>query len=161
MNLTELSIIGTSLAAARDIGKAAIGLRDFNALAAAMSQINEQLLKAQESLFAHNTQLHSLQQDNFSLTNRLRELEEKLAERGRYSLFELSDGTFVLRSNDPVRALGNSLHAVEPLHYICQPCMARGTKSVLQKYSFYGSISLECSICKERFSTGQTEPFDV
>lgn len=160
MDFSLLSVIATSLTTARELGKTAIGLRDFNQIAAAMSQINDQLLKAQDSLFSHNTQLHALQQDNFGMANRLRELEEKLAERGRYTLVEISDRTFVLQSNSPIVAGDQIPHGSEPLHYICQPCMAKGIKSVLQKYSFYGSISLECPVCKERFSTGKTEPCD-
>ena len=161
MDYGLITIAATAIASARDLGKAAVGLRDFNQVSAAMSQINDQLLKAHDSLFAHNAQLHALQQENFSMTKRLQELEKQIADRARYTLFEISDQTYVLRSSNPT-VLGSDLpHGSEPLHYACQPCMEKGIKSVLQKSSFYGSISLGCTICKQTFSTGKSEPFNT
>jgi hypothetical protein len=43
----------------------------------------------------------------------------------------------------------------EPHHYVCQPCFEKGIKSVLQKYEFYGAVSMECTVCKERFYVGK------
>lgn len=159
MDYSLLVAAGASINAAREFGKAAIGLRDFNEIATKIAALNEQLLKAQDSLFAHSAQLQALQQENFSMANRLRELEEKLAERGRYALVEISDRTFVLGlKSAEQRAASDPAHIPEPHHHICQPCFAKGIKSVLQKYSFCGAVSLECPICKERFDTGQREP---
>ena len=154
MDYGFLSIAAASITAARNIGSAALALRDFNQVAVAMSQINEQLLKAQDGLFAHNAQLHSLQQDNFSLTNRLREAEEKLAERSRYTLFEVASGTFVLRSNVPVDTGDQGANGLEPVHYICQPCMGKGIKSVLQKCNFFGLTGFRCAVCEDTLHTG-------
>lgn len=159
MDYSLLAAAGSAISTARDIGKAALALRDFNAFAATISAINDQLLKAQDSLFGHNAQLQALQQENFGMANRLRELEEKLADRGRYTLVEISDRTFVLGVNTEVQLTASDpTHVAEPHHYICQPCFAKGIKSVLQKYNFCGAISLECPLCKERFDTGQSEP---
>lgn len=161
MDYSLISAAATAINAAKQLGKAALSVRDFNQVATTIAEINTELLKAQESLFAHKAQLQTLQQENLSLANSLRELQEKLAERDRYTLVEISDRTFVLGSHH-ANIAGNDLpQRLEPAHYICQPCMAKGIKSVLQKYSFYGAISLDCPICKEKFSTGETEPFNV
>lgn len=162
MDYSLIAAANSALTAAKELGRAAMGIRDFNEVAAKISAINDLLLKAQDSLFAHNAQLHALQQEKFDMANRLRELEEKLADRGRYSLVEISDRTFVLGCNQGEKVSGDSaLGAVEPKHYICQPCFAKGIKSVLQKDSFYGAIRLECPICKGTFPTGENEPFMV
>lgn len=79
----DLSIIGaatSALAAAKEIGTAAIGLRDSNQIAAAISQLNDQLLKAQDSLFSHQSQLLAMQQELFGLKDTLRQKESALIE---------------------------------------------------------------------------------
>ena len=79
----DLSLIGAAtaaLSAARDIGKSAIGLRDFNQVASAIAQLNEQLLNAQDSLFSHQTQLMAMQQEAFGLKDALRQKEASLIE---------------------------------------------------------------------------------
>lgn len=158
MDLSLIGAMATAITSAKQLATSALAIRDFNEMAAVVSQLNEQLLKAQESLFSHNTELLGLQQKQFETAEELRKLKEALAERGRYTLFELSDRVFVYQMN-VVPALGEASDPVgkEPLHYLCQPCFDKGIKSVLQKYDFYGSISLECKICKERFSTGIIE----
>lgn len=79
----DLSLIGAAtaaLSAARDIGKSAIGIRDFNQVAAAIAQLNDQLLKAQDSLFIHQSQLLAMQQEVFTLKDALRQKDAALIE---------------------------------------------------------------------------------
>lgn len=80
MDLSLISAATAALSAARDIGKAAIGIRDFNQMAATVAQINDQLIKAQDSLFSHQGQLFALQQEVFDLKEALRQKEAALAE---------------------------------------------------------------------------------
>lgn len=122
----DFSLIGaasTAISSAREFGKAALAVRDFNQMAAIVSQLNDQILKAQDALFAHNTQLLSLQQEVFEARKQLREMEEALSESRRYSLFEITPGSFVYRVNASPEGAGTSdPGSAEPLHYICQPC---------------------------------------
>lgn len=152
MDLSSVSSAVAAITAAKDLGKAMIGLRDFNQVATTVSEINDKLLKAQESLFAHNTQLMQLQDEHFKTREELRELKETLSQRGRYSLFEISSGIFVYRVNiNPEPSKMSDPLTSEPLHYVCQPCFDKGIKVVLQKGDFYGFSHLECSNCKEQF----------
>lgn len=162
MDLSAVSAVVSAISASKDLAKAAIGVRDFNEMAPVIAQLNDQLLKAQDAMFKFNAQLMTLQQENFEATEELRKLKETLAERGRYSLIELSDRVFVYQVNVAPGAgeVGNPVGA-QPLHHLCQPCFDKGVKSVLQKSSFYGSISLECSICEKKYSTGLTEPYGI
>jgi hypothetical protein len=162
MDLSIITAAVSALSAAKELGKAALGVRDFNEVAPVIAQLNDQLLKAQDALFRHNAELLSLQQEQFETAKKLREMEEALTQRGRYSLVELSRGHFAYRVNiAPVNSdVGNPVSA-EPLHHVCQPCFDKGVKAVLQRHSFYGAISLDCPICGKGVSTGETEPFSM
>lgn len=148
MDLASISTAVSALKAAKDIGQAAVAFRDFNQAAGAIAQINEQLLKAQDSLFTHNAQLMELQQQHFEAREELRKLKEALAEKARYTLFEISPGEFVYRS-DVVPQQGGSGEpgAAQPLHYLCQTCFDKGSKSVLQK----PGDRLYCPLCKTAY----------
>lgn len=80
MDISLISAAAAAINAARDIGKAAVSIRDFNQMATAVAQLNEQLLKAQDSLFSHQGQLLSMQQEVFGLKDALRQKEAALAE---------------------------------------------------------------------------------
>lgn len=123
MDLSLVSSAVASINAAKEIGKAALGLRDFNQMAAKISEMNASLLDAQNSLFTHNAQLLALQQDYFEATKELAEAKEALAEKGRYALFEIVPGSFAYRADARPTGThdGNPVPA-EPEHYICQPC---------------------------------------
>ena len=114
MDLSLIATAITAISAARDIGKAAVELRDFNQLAAATSQIREQVLKAQDSLFAHNGQLFAMQQEIFDLKDLLRQKESALVEAQneiakikqkkleleQYERFRLTEGGWVYRRKE-------------------------------------------------------------
>ncbi|WP_241065483.1 hypothetical protein [Achromobacter insuavis] len=122
----DLSLVTGAVGALRtalDIGKAAVEIRDANKLNEVVIRMNEQLLNAQQSLFAHNAELLNLQQEHFKATQELRELNEALSERRRYTLFELGTGKFVYRAaGRPVLDERDGEIISEPEHYICQPC---------------------------------------
>ncbi|WP_114240136.1 hypothetical protein [Dyella sp. C9] len=161
MDFSQISIAVGALKTAKEIGQAALAFKNFNETAGAIAQINEQLLKAQDGLFAHNSQLMELQQKYFEATEELRKLKEALAQRGRYSLFEISDRVFVYRVDGSPQNRGTGApSSPEPLHYLCQPCFDKGAKSVLRKKNEWGVISLECPTCKEEFLTNDREPLN-
>lgn len=162
MDFSLLAAASTALSLARDMSKTAVEIRDFNQVAATIAAINDQLLKAQDSLFAHNAQLLALQQDQFEMARALKKAQEELAERDRYALFEISDRTYVLQYKGAVQVADQGLtHRAEPEHCICQKCFAAGIKVVLQRHSFAGAVSLECRGCGGLYPTGETEPFSM
>ncbi|AOY96880.1 hypothetical protein BKK79_35905 [Cupriavidus sp. USMAA2-4] len=130
MDFSLLSGAATAITIAKDVGRAAIGIRDANQLAAVISQMNEQLLKAQDALFSHNAQLLALQQDHFEACQKLRELEKTLLDRRRYALFEITQGSFVYRADaQPVPGEAGEPSVTEPVHYVCQRCFDGPQKS--------------------------------
>ena len=150
MDFSMISAAASAISVSKELARAAVGLRDFNEIAPKLSELNAQLLKAQDALFAHNSQLLALQQQHFETAEKLRKAEKALAERGRYSLVELGTGKFAYRLNvapqgsdmvDPLRT--------EPVHHVCQACFDKGVKTVLQRISYpYGGSSLTCFTCK-------------
>jgi hypothetical protein len=157
--IASISATATSLAATKQLCQALLELRDFNQVATAVAQINGELLKAQESLFAHQAHLLQLQEEHFHAREELRKLKEAIAERGRYSLVEISDRVFAYRVNvTPQGSASDNPSAAEPVHHLCQPCFDRGVKAVLKKFHHVGLISLACPICNVKFATGETTP---
>jgi hypothetical protein len=166
----DLSLIGaavSSIGAAKEIGKAALGLRDFNQMATQISEMNAKLLDAQESLFAHNTQLLTLQQQHFETAQKLAEVEKALAEKGRYALFEIVPGSFAYRTHvDPYASAAGNPGAAEPEHYICQPCFdgpdRRKVTLRLHPTTQYVVGWWHCPVCRTDIKLpGQAQPINA
>lgn len=133
MDFSQISAIAAAVGAAKQLGEAALGIRDFNQLSGTVMNLNAQLLKAQEGLLAHNTELLQLQNEHFHAREKLRELEEALRERGRYTLVEVAPGNFAYRVNlTPQESRPGEPSSTEPLHYVCQSCFDNGRKVVMQ-----------------------------
>lgn len=158
MDLTLVTGAVAALRTALDIGKTAVEIRDANKLNEVVIRMNEQLLQAQQSLFTHNAELMTLQQDHFKATQELRELKEALSERRRYTLVELVPGKFAYRADAVPMAsgAGNEVRP-QPEHYICQPCFdgVSKVKSVLQRsdstYQRRTMTTWSCPTCKHMF----------
>lgn len=144
-----------SLKTAKEIGGSLLELNNFSESAAKVAELNSLLLQAQERLFTHNTQLAELQQQHFESREELRKLRESIAQRDRYTLFELSNGVFVYRVDVSPRLSGTGDPLpTEPEHYVCQRCADKGVKSVLQKRSGPTVVHLFCGECGGKFPTG-------
>lgn len=141
-----------SIRAAKDLATAAVGVRDWNLVAVELSKLNEQLLRAQDALFAHNAQLLELQQDLFDTKNQLRQANEALLEKGRYQLTETARGAWAYRSATPSNPaeLGTEKAANARTHFVCQPCFDSGKKVVLQAGVTLDGTVLWCPVCKNR-----------
>lgn len=143
MDISYISATITALSTARDIAKTAVGIRDFNAMAATVSQLNDQILKAQDSLFSHQSQLIALQEELREAKERLRLAEKVVEDRGRYQLVELSLGVFVYLSKS-----GEREDLAGTPHYLCQPCFDVGRKAVLLRDENASAISHVCPLCR-------------
>jgi hypothetical protein len=153
MDFSLISAAVTSLRAAKDIGTAAIELRDWNQMVGELTKMNGELLKAQDALFAHNASLLELHGKYADACNELRKMKDALNERSRYALFEIGAGKFAYRLK--VGGTGEAPFvpgADEPMHYLCQPCFDAGRKMVLQLYldAADGPVAM-CPHCKHFF----------
>ncbi|EXI76523.1 MAG TPA: hypothetical protein PK440_00680 [Candidatus Accumulibacter phosphatis] len=144
MDVSYIGATVSALSAAKDIAKAAVGIRDFNAWATTVSQLNEQILKAQDSLFSHQSQLIALQEELRKAKESLRLAEKLLEDRSRYELVELSAGVFVYRNK--VLDVPSATHT-EVRHFLCQPCFDAGRKAVLIRHESHTTICHGCPLC--------------
>lgn len=151
----DFSMIGaatSAITASKELAKAAIGIRDFNEIAPKIAELNNQLLKAQDALFTHQAQLLTLQNEQFETAKELAKLKEALAQKGSYSLFELSAGVLVYRVNiSPVEGHVSDPASTQPLHYVCQSCFDKGIKVVLKRVETWQAVGHYCSGCKENY----------
>lgn len=156
MDFSSIATAIASLKSAQELAAATLGVRDFNQSAAAIAQINEQLLAAQQGLLAHNTMLLQLQSEHFEATKQLRDLKEAAAQKAAYELFDLGAGVFVYRSNGtPAQAGAGGPIPAQPEHFLCQPCYDVGTKVVLQPH---GETLLRCSTCRHLYRRSGSAP---
>ncbi|MCD0496910.1 hypothetical protein LP085_08635 [Achromobacter sp. MY14] len=151
----DFSLITSAVSAingAIDLGRGALSIRDEAKAMEIVQAMNEKLLDAQQRLFELGAAVNALQHENFEATRELRELKEVLAERGRYSLVEISPGQFAYKTNPAPALFGTSDPAfTQPDHYICQQCFdgPSKTKVVLQRRFFMGGVyQLTCPSCK-------------
>lgn len=151
MDFSSIATAIASLKTAQEIAVSALVVRDFNQSAAAIAQINEKLLAAQQGLLAHNTMLLQLQSEHFQAAEELRKLKESLSEKAAYELFDLGGGVFVYRANArPSSGRPGDPGPTQPEHFICQPCLdTAGKKSVLRRW---GDNEWNCTVCKNYFS---------
>lgn len=149
MDISLVTGAVTAIQAARKIGSAALQVRDFNKFAGTIAEINDQLLKAQESLFAHNADMLDLQQKYHEACEELRRLKAVAADREGYVLRELAPGVFAYLSEG----------RPEPQHYLCQPCFDKGVKSVLQDRHNAGPVYLHCTVCDAKYRTNRSNPY--
>ena len=113
-----------SIKAAIDIGSNALAVRDGALVLETVTRMNDQLLKAQQALFAHNAELFGLQQQVFEAHDKLREANELLAQRQNHVLVQTSKGQWAYGVN--VGPQGGTVIdpcPPQPPHYVCQPCL--------------------------------------
>lgn len=154
MDFSLISAAVSSLRIAKDIGTAAVELRDWNQLSGEIAKMNGELLKAQDALFAHNASLLELHGKYADVCDELRKLKDAANERGRYALFEIGAGKFAYRLK--VGGAGEAVAvpgADEPMHYLCQPCFDAGRKMVLKLYpNSMSGPGAECPQCGKFFN---------
>jgi hypothetical protein len=155
MDLTSINMAFASLDLIRKGLAAAIDVRDFNRAAAEVSKLNEALLATQNSAFAQNAAFFELQRKYFETAEDLRKLRETIAEKERYTLFEISHGVFVYRVNQaPQESRAGVPLPPEPEHYICPKCWQDGVKAILN----LSGAHWRCLACKTGYYTGERAP---
>ncbi len=141
MDLASIQAAFAALKMAKDLGTAALELRDFNAAAAAISNINAQLLKAQESLFDSQGSMFSMQSENQRLQEEVRQLKAAQDLRAKYEPVSLMPGQFVYRLKE----------SPANLQYFCQPCLdvrKHEVTLVRREHPSIRFVDYACTECK-------------
>lgn len=140
-----------SVAAAIDIGRNTLAVREGALVSAEVARMNDQLLQAQQALFAHRAELFELQQLHFETSDKLRKAEELLAQRSNYVLVQTGKGQWAYRVNvTPELGAVAQPGLAQAAHYVCQPCLdVRGHLVVLKFSDGMGPPALFCPVCKD------------
>ncbi len=121
----ELAALLSSLNTAKDIAKTMVGLRDGAAFQAKVLEFQSAILDANGRVFTANEERSALIETIRDLEQKVAAAEAWAAEKQRYELKELGNGTMAY-------AVKESMRAGEPPHWICANCYADGKKSHLQ-----------------------------
>jgi hypothetical protein len=152
VDMASISAAVSSLKTAADIAKAILDLKTSAEIQGRVIELQTLIVTAQASAI-------SAQSDQFTLLQRVNELEAKLArleaweaEKSRYQLTDYGGGTFAY-------ALKIEARAGEPDHRICAHCYQHGKKSILQfEGTSEGQDYYNCPNCKIRFAFGIYRP---
>ncbi|MDI9240766.1 hypothetical protein QLQ15_17825 [Lysobacter sp. LF1] len=138
-----------ALTITRQALSAALKARDFDQATLELAKLGDALLETQSAALRQTKVLFELQQQHLADAKQIKELQEAVLERARYSLYEVSERVFVYRSKASSEGQGGGEPGtLEPEHYVCQPCFDKGLRVVLQRWPFYmGARALRCPGC--------------
>lgn len=152
--MPDMSLIAgavSSLKLAHDMTKTLASIRDF-------TKLNETVIELQRVILAAQSDALAAQADQFSLLDRIRNLETEIArlkewdaQKERYELTEVAARAFAY-------ALKPDAAGSEPLHWICPTCYHAGKKSILQgRQMSYGGWTHDCPSCKLEIYSDEQE----
>lgn len=144
MDLVTITSALSGIKSAIEISKSLLDKKVSQEVSVAMIELNEKLINTQLAVMA-------MQEEVMKKTEELQTLKARLSEKDNYKLVEFGDGQFACESKE----------GIEPKHRICQTCFDKGNKAVLLKGELYGSVYLECPLCKIKLYTGEKSAFKV
>lgn len=126
------------------------------------SQRRAQLIEFQDAIINANTMIASVQQQNLSLLREKDDLEKQIvqlknwdAEKQRYALVSIFEGTA------SVIAMKESISNGEPPHWLCPNCFQSGKKSFLHPYREDRQplrFGVSCSACPTKIPGPWSSP---
>lgn len=140
----------SGLKTAADLAKGLIQLKST-------ADMQVQVIELQSAILAAQSNALAAQADQFTMIQRIRELEEEIArikaweeEKKRYQLVNPWQGAASL-----VYAVKESCKGAEPPHWICAKCYDDGRRTILQpKYDDRTYLLLFCATCKSDIHSG-------
>src|SRR5713226_3130242 len=126
--MVDMTLIGGAITGLKTAADIAVGLSKLHTMAEVQAkaiELNQIILAAQSGAMA-------AQSDQFSMLQRIRDLEEEIARvkaweetKQRYQLHEPTTGTFVY-------AIKEESKGTDPTHWICANCYEKSVRSILQ-----------------------------
>lgn len=149
--MVDMTLLQGAIGGLKTAGDIAVSLGKLNT----MAQVNAKAIELQQIILAAQSSAFSAQSEQFSLIERIRDLEKELAdikawetEKQRYKLVEPWTGSVAY-------ALKKSMSNSEPPHYICTKCYEDGRKSILNQTTEEKRWTVYmCPVCKSKIPTG-------
>jgi hypothetical protein len=140
-DISAISAAISALNGAKDIAQAMISLRDSKAFQAKLIEFQSKLIDANSSALAAQDERATLLQRIGDLEKEVTRLKTWDAEKQRYHLTDVGDGTFAYSPKD-------AMSSGEPAHYICTNCYENAKKSILHHMKTGGGTHvLTCASC--------------
>jgi len=115
----------TALKQTFDLIKTGFEIHDEVKIKKGISEFLDKYMSLQTSSLDMQQKNMQLLEDKKVVENKYKELEDKLNERDKYSLFEFTEGVFVYKS----------ISDNQPKHFLCQNCFDKGVKSIFRSQS--------------------------
>jgi hypothetical protein len=146
MDISAVSSGFSALQGLLGIAKNIVEVRDLTKLASIQVELQQRILDVQGAMLDMQEKLAAKSEALDALKAHTAKLENATRDRERYALHEISPGAFVYRRRDGVPP-------PEPMHYLCQPCLDKGVKAVLQLMvsGLHGKIQ-NCPVCNRHIS---------
>lgn len=156
IDFQSLSAAVSAINTAKELAKGAMGMHNAHQITSAVTQINAQLLDAQNSLFNAHMTLSNLREQHLVCMEELRSLKATIAQREEHALVRLSDGVFVYAAK-ALLGLDGAAHPIDhkQVACICQGCLDQGRKFVLIRQESLGAVMLNCPGCGTDYLTGE------
>jgi len=150
--MTESNVVKNTLSTLQSAYRLTKDIADLSgaqADAANISELQSQILSAQESALISQQRETELVQENQQLKSQIAELSSWETEKHRYKLTDFGDCTFAYLLIEE-KADG------EPPHRLCTNCFGKKSKSILQKFSanVYGQDIYRCPSCEQEYKIG-------
>ena len=141
--IAEISSLITSSKAAYDIAKGISSLKSDVERNESISEILKVLIAVQTDALSVNAIAQKLQEEKYTLTQKLMEFEKWSDTEQQYELKEIIAGVFVY-------AYKKTTENKEPMHWLCTNCWKDRIKSIIQKSSVGTNY---CPMCKTPIPT--------
>jgi Zn finger protein HypA/HybF involved in hydrogenase expression len=153
MEITSVTAAFTSLKLIGDTAKGMIGLKTDTEVRAAVYDIQEKLLAAQQEMFSVNAA-------QTVMVDRIRDLEKQIADMEAWEVQKQRYQMASPHAGSVVYALKKTMANGEPPHYLCANCYQQRKPAIMQnatvskQISYSGSTCFKCPACKSETPTG-------
>jgi hypothetical protein len=125
VDMSSIAALASSLKITGDMAKAAVGLRDAEAMRSKVIEFQSAILDAQHLVFSANEERTALIDRVGALEKELASMKEWNTGKGQYQLESVDAGKFAYV---PKPVVGST----EPPHWLCTHCFENRKKSILQ-----------------------------
>ena len=146
MDMGSLLVALNGMKSAKDLAVAALEARDASRMSTAVTQLNTQIINAQQGVLDLQASMLQMLSENQRLQEEIRGLKAAQDLHTKYQLATVSAGNFAYQLRD----------SPQPLQYICQPCLDVRSHEVVLRYrgDQWGAQWLDCPECETSVLVG-------
>jgi hypothetical protein len=153
MDIPAIASFLNSLKATADVAKGLIALNAETAVKEKVIELGGIIIDLQQQASTILMEQHKLIDENNTLLQKIKQMENWKKTKTQYELAEVSAGIFV-QLHDKAE------HGGEPSHWACERCFQDQKRSVLQlQFETAGSRTFMCHRCKNSIEVSFNNPY--